>query len=110
MAMIGQGLGMIIASLTSKYRDLSHLVNFGTQLLMYISPVIYPLSLVPEFYKKLIFINPMTPVIEIFRYSLFKTGEINPSMISYSIFTTIFIFLLGLLIFNKVEKTFIDTI
>ena len=104
MAMIGQGMGMIIASLTSKYRDLSHLVNFGTQLLMYISPVIYPLSSVPEFYKKLIFMNPMTPVIEIFRFTLFKTGEISLSMISLSIFSTIFIFLLGLLVFNKVEK------
>ena len=110
MAMIGQGMGMIIASLTSKYRDLSHLVNFGTQLLMYISPVIYPLSSVPDFYKKLIFMNPMTPVIEIFRFTLFKTGEISLSMISLSIFSTIFIFLLGLLVFNKVEKTFIDTI
>jgi len=110
MAMIGLGMGMIIASLTSKYRDLSHLVNFGTQLLMYISPVIYPLSSVPEFYKKLIFMNPMTPVIETFRYTLFKTGEISVSMISFSIFSTIFIFLTGLLVFNKVEKTFIDTI
>ena len=63
MAMIGQGLGMIISSLTTKYRGLSHLVTFGTQLLMYASPIVYPLSVVPEKYKVIITANPMTPII-----------------------------------------------
>jgi len=110
MAILGQGLGMIIASITTKYRDLSFLVSFGTQLLMYATPIIYPLSSVPNEYKNIIILNPMTSIIEGFRFSFFNQNELNFSLISFSVLFTIFIFIIGLLFFNKIEKTFIDTI
>ena len=110
MALLGQGLGMIISSLTTKYRDLSYILNFGIQLLMYASPIIYPLSIVPEKYRLIIISNPMTPIIEIFRNALLGTGQINMIMYIYSIVMTLFLFIIGLIIFNKVEKSFIDTV
>ena len=110
MAILGQGLGMIIASITTKYRDLSFLVSFGTQLLMYATPIIYPLSSVPNIYKKMIEFNPMTSIIEGFRFSFFNHGVLNFNLISFSILFTLLIFILGLLLFNKIERTFIDTI
>ena len=75
MALLGQGIGMIISSLTTKYRDLSYMLNFGIQLLMYASPIVYPLSIVPEKYRLIIISNPMTPIIEIFRNALLGTGK-----------------------------------
>ena len=110
MAMLGQGIGMIISSLTTKYRDLSILVSFGTQLLMYASPIVYPLSVVPENYRFIILANPMTPIIEGFRQALLGKGYLDFNLFLYSLFITIIIFFIGLLVFNKVEKTFIDTI
>jgi len=110
MALLGQGLGMIISSLTTKYRDLSYLVSFGTQLLMYASPVIYPLSVVPEKYIHIILANPMTPVIEGFRQAFIGKGQLSTDMIMYSLLFTVITFIFGLLIFNKVEKSFIDTV
>ena len=110
MAVLGQGIGMVISSLTTKYRDLSFLVTFGTQLLMYASPIVYPLSIVPENYKKIILANPMTPIIEGFRQAFIGKGSLEFNMLLYSIFFSIIIFLVGLIIFNRVEKTFIDTI
>lgn len=110
MAMIGQGLGMIISSLTTKYRDLSHLVTFGTQLLMYASPIVYPLSVVPEKYKVIITANPMTPIIEGFRIAFTNSGSLEFNLYIYSLLFSFFIFGIGLLVFNKVEKSFIDTV
>ncbi len=110
MAMLGQGLGMIISSLTTKYRDLSHLVTFGTQLLMYASPIVYPLSVVPEKYKAIIIANPMTPIIEGFRLAFTNSGSLEFILYIYSLFLSFFIFSIGLLVFNKVEKSFIDTV
>ena len=110
MAMLGQGLGMIISSLTTKYRDLSHLVSFGVQLLMYASPIVYPLSVVPEKYRIFIIANPMTPVIEGFRQAFIGKGHLDFNMLIYSIIFTLITFILGLLIFNKVEQSFIDTV
>tara|TARA_B100001121_G_C18691601_1_gene623261 strand:+ start:68 stop:937 length:870 start_codon:yes stop_codon:yes gene_type:complete len=110
MALLGQGLGMIISSLTTKYRDLSYILNFGIQLLMYASPIVYPLSIVPEKYRLIIISNPMTPIIEIFRNALLGTGQINMIMYIYSIVMTLVLFIIGLIIFNKVEKSFIDTV
>ena len=110
MAILGQGLGMIISSMTTKYRDLSYLVSFGTQLLMYASPIVYPLSVVPEKYKILIIANPMTPIIEGFRQAFIGQGSFQISMFFVSLSITIAIFLVGILIFNKVEKSFIDTV
>ena len=110
MALLGQGLGMIISSLTTKYRDLSYILNFGIQLLMYASPIVYPLSIVPEKYRLIIISNPMTPIIEIFRNALLGTGQINMIMYIYSIVMTLVLFIIGLITFNKVEKSFIDTV
>ena len=110
MAMLGQGLGMIISSLTTKYRDLSHLVTFGTQLLMYASPIVYPLSVVPEKYKVIITANPMTPIIEGFRIAFTNSGSLEFNLYIYSLLFSFFIFVIGLLVFNKVEKSFIDTV
>lgn len=110
MGILGLGLGMIISSLTTKYRDLSYLVAFGTQLLMYASPIVYPLSYVPEKYKYFIILNPLTPIIEGFRQGLVGSGQLDFNMLFYSICTTIIIFFLGLLFFNKIEKKFMDTV
>jgi len=110
MAMLGQGMGMVISSVTTKYRDLTYLVSFGTQLLMYLSPIVYPLSVVPEKYKSLIMANPMTPIIEGFRQAFIGKGELDANMFFYSTLFTLIIFFIGLLVFNKVEKSFIDTV
>ena len=110
MALLGQGLGMIVSSLTTKYRDLNFLVSFGTQLLMYASPIIYPLSVVPEKYKPLILANPMTPIIEGFRQAFTGKGQMDFNLLLYSALFSLTIFTLGLLIFHKVEKDFIDTV
>lgn len=110
MGILGLGLGMIISSLTTKYRDLSYLVAFGTQLLMYASPIVYPLSYVPEKYKYFIILNPLTPIIEGFRQGLVGSGQLDFNMLFYSICTTIIIFFFGLLFFNKIEKKFMDTV
>ena len=110
MAMLGQGLGMIISSLTTKYRDLNYLVSFGTQLMMYASPIVYPLSVVPENYKLYILANPMTPVIEGFRQAFIGKGIMEINLLIYSTVFSLITFLIGLLVFNKVEKNFIDTV
>tara|TARA_B100000519_G_scaffold202801_1_gene222382 strand:- start:1436 stop:2266 length:831 start_codon:yes stop_codon:yes gene_type:complete len=110
MAMLGQGIGMIISSLTTKYRDLSYLLSFGTQLLMYASPIVYPLSVVPEKYKIYILLNPMTPVIEGFRQAFLGRGVLELNMFFYSICFTLVTFIIGLMVFNKIEKNFIDTV
>lgn len=110
MAALGLGLGMIISAMTTKYRDLSFLVAFGIQLFMYATPVIYPLSSAPEKYRLLIEINPMTNIIEGMRFSLLGTGFFSFSALNYTIITTSIILVLGTLIFNKVEKSFVDTI
>jgi lipopolysaccharide transport system permease protein len=110
MAFLGLGLGLIISALTTKYRDLSFLVTFGIQLMMYTTTVIYPLSITPGKFRKLIAINPMTGVIETFRNIFLGKGEISFDTLGYSLIFTAVALLLGLLIFNKVEKNFIDTI
>ena len=110
MALLGQGLGMIISSLTTKYRDLNFLVSFGTQLLMYASPIVYPLSVVPKKYEPFILANPMTPIIEGFRQALTGKGQLDFNLLLYSVVVTLMIFTFGLLIFHKVEKNFIDTV
>ena len=110
MAFLSLGFGILISSLTTKYRDLSFLVSFGTQLLMYATPIIYPLSVVPDHYRSIIVFNPMTSIIEGFRFSFFNQNELNFFLISISVLLTLFIFIIGLLLFNKIERTFIDTI
>lgn len=110
IAALGLGLGIIISSLTTKYRDLIHLINFGVQLLMYATPVIYPLSFFDGKYKNLILANPITPIVEMFRYSILGVGEFNIFTISYSIIFTLVTLLIGVLIFTRVEKNFVDIV
>jgi len=110
MAALGQGLGLIISSLTTKYRDLALLVNFGVQLLMFSTTVTYPLSAAPNNFKFLIELNPMTTILETFRYAFLGQGSFSITAILYTTIATIIIFLLGIILFNKVEKNFIDTI
>ena len=110
MALLGLGLGLIITAMTTKYRDLSFLVTFGVQLLMYGTTVIYPLSAAPPKYKSIIELNPMTGIIEAFRYAFLGKGEFTVWSISYSVIVTIVVLFLGIIIFNKTEKNFVDTI
>lgn len=113
MAGLGLGLGMIISALTTKYRDLAFLVTFGVQLLMYATTVIYPLSTAIEKYPKYAWIikyNPMTPIIETFRYGFLGNGSFSWHSLLYCAITTIIILIFGIIIFNKVEKTFVDTV
>ena len=110
MALLGLGLGLIITAMTTKYRDLTFLVSFGVQLLMYGTTVIYPLSAAPEKYKYIIQLNPMTGIIEAFRYGFLGKGEFTLWSVGYSAVFTIIVLFLGIIIFNKTEKTFVDTI
>lgn len=110
IAGMGLGFGIIISSLTTKYRDLVHLVTFGVTLWMYATPVIYPLSRIPEKYKMLVIANPMTSIVETFKTVLLGVGEVNYLQLLYSLGFTVVLLALGILIFNKVEKTFMDTV
>ncbi len=110
MGFMGLGLGMLISAMTTKYRDLQYLVQFGVQLLMYATPVIYPISAIPEKYRWIILTNPMTGVIETFKYSFLGTGTFSWGLLAYSAAFTVIIFILGLLVFNRTEKNFMDTV
>ena len=110
MAALGLGFGMVISALTTKYRDLTFLIGFGVQLLMYGSPVIYPMSTVPEKYQWIIKLNPMTSIIDTFKHAFMGTGSFDGYNLLYSGVFAICILMLGLMVFNKVEKSFIDTV
>jgi len=110
MAGIGLGMGIILSSLTTKYRDLSFVAAFGVQLLMYATPVVYPISVVPEKYKPFILANPMTPILETFRYAYLGTGAFEWSYLVLSAATMLVILFIGLMLFGRIEKTFMDTI
>ena len=110
MALMGLGLGLIITALTTKYRDLAFLVTFGVQLLMYTTTVIYPLSSAPDQYKTMIILNPMTGIIECFRFAFLGQGQLTWNTLGYSTAFTLITLIFGILIFNKTEKTFVDTV
>jgi lipopolysaccharide transport system permease protein len=110
MAILGMGVGLWISSLTTKYRDLRFLVAFGVQLWMYGTPVVYPLSIVPDKWRWLVALNPMAPIIEFFRYGFLGQGYADMGLFLIGIGASVFILLTGILIFNKVEKTFMDTV
>jgi lipopolysaccharide transport system permease protein len=113
MAMLGLGLGMIISAMTTKYRDLSFLITFGIQLMMYLTTVIYPLSAIKAKYPKyewLVEYNPMTSIIEAFRYVFLGRGTFTMESLIITTITTILILLIGIITFNRVEKTFVDTV
>ena len=111
MAGMGLGLGIIISSLTTKYRDFTVLVTFGVQLLMYATPVVYPMSVVENMQLKFwLSLNPLVPVIEAFRYALLGVGSFESLQLLYSAVFICIVLVLGLLMFGKVEKTFMDTV
>ncbi|TDE04566.1 ABC transporter permease [Flavobacterium hiemivividum] len=113
MGVLGLGLGMIISSLVTKYRDFSYLIGFGVQLLMYLSAVMYPMALIKEkipSYGWLVQYNPLAYVIETARYMLLNVGHISVFGLLYTFAITVSVFLVGVLIFNKTEKSFIDTV
>lgn len=113
MGLMGLGLGMIISSMVTKYRDLTFLVSFGVQLLMYVSAVMYPMALIKEKLPQLgwlIEYNPLAYVVETARYILLNEGTISIGGLIYTCVITVLLFLLGLVIFNRTEKSFIDTV
>lgn len=110
MALQGLGMGIIISSLTSKYRDLKFLLTFGIQLLQFTTTVAYPLSAAPGKIKDLVGYNPFTAVIETFRFGFLGSGQFYETYFIYSIVVTIVLLLVGILIFNKIERSFMDTV
>jgi lipopolysaccharide transport system permease protein len=110
MAGLGLGFGIIISSLTTKYRDLRFLVQFGVQLLMYATPVIYPVSSIPERFQWIIQANPMAPIVEAFRYAFLGAGTVDVGHLLYSFGFMVVVVILGSIIFNRVEQTFMDTV
>lgn len=110
LAMMGLGLGVLVSSLTIKYRDLNYLIGFSVQLAMYATPVIYPLSLIPGRFKSIAMLNPLSPVVEIFRYALLGKGTFSMETILYSAVTALLILITGVLMFRRVENSFMDTV
>jgi lipopolysaccharide transport system permease protein len=110
MAGIALGVGIIASAVTTKYRDLQLFIGFGVSMLMYATPVIYPMSQVPERFKGILMLNPIAPIIETFRYSIFGVGEFSLSGLMYSAIFMIVTLFIGIVMFNQVEKTFMDTV
>ena len=109
-ALLGTGIGLIVSSITTKYRDLKILVTFGVSLLMYITPVVYPVSKVPESFRWLMLCNPVAPIVETFRCAFLGSGEFHWAFWLLSLAVTAVVVFFGILVFNKVEKNFIDTV
>ena len=110
MAGIGLGAGMLISSMTTKYRDLRFLIQFGVQLFMYATPIVYPLSVVSEKYRLIILANPMTGIIEAFKYGFLGGNNFQMVYLLYSFCFMLVILFIGLVVFNKVEKSFVDVV
>ncbi len=114
MALLGLGIGMILSSMTTKYRDMTVVIGFGVQLLMYMSAVPYPLSEArkkfPEWVATFVSYNPLSQIIEGFRYMLLDTGSFSWTGFFYTFTLSVILFLIGIIIFNNTEKSFIDTV
>ena len=110
MGLQALGVGMIISALTTKYKDLIFLLTFGVQLLMFATPVIYPLSSLPERYRWFILANPISSVVESFRFAFLGSGIFRWNYLGYSAIMTLIILMIGTIVFNKVEKSFTDTV
>ena len=110
MAVLGLGIGLIITSLTTKYRDLTHLIGFAVQLWMYATPIVYPLSMVPEKWRSIYVLNPVVPILESFKHAFFSTGMPSVTEYGISIAITLLLLFAGIFVFNFVEKNFVDTV
>lgn len=111
LGMLGMGCGIIVSSLTTKYRDLAILVEFAMQLWMYATPIVYPLSMLEGgWIRTILLINPVTAPVEVFRFAVLGQGAVMPGVLALSWGITVIVLLVGILIFNKVEKTFMDTV
>lgn len=111
LGVLGLGVGIIISSLTTKYRDLAILVGFGVQLWMYITPIVYPMSQLGDgFLKTVLLVNPVTAPTELIRYAILGQGTVMPGYLLVSAAVTVVVMVFGIMIFNKVEKTFMDTV
>ena len=110
VGIFGMSSGLIISSMTTKYRDLTQLVNFGVQLYMYATPIIYPLSAAPEEYKDIIMLNPLSPMFEAVRYSWMSCGSISWGGLLYSCAFTLVLTAFAVVIFSRTERTFMDTV
>ena len=110
MAVLGLGVGILISSLTTKYRDLTFAMGFGVQLWMYLTPIVYPLSQVPEKYRIIYAMNPMVSLIESFRAAFLGVSSVEPVHITVSVSMTLVIFVAGVVMFSRIEKTFMDTV
>jgi lipopolysaccharide transport system permease protein len=110
MAFLGMGFGLVFSSLTTKYKDLKFLIVFGVQLLMYATPVIYPMSMLPEKAQTILWWNPISHIIEAFKFGFLGNGQFSYLGLAYSTLFTIVLVIAGTIIFNKTEKTFMDTV
>ncbi len=110
LGLLGLGIGIIVSSMTTKYRDLSVLVSFGVSLWMYITPIVYPMSQLGGWMQKVLMLNPVTAPIEVIRYAILGEGTIMPLYLAVSWILTFVVVIVGIMIFNKVEKTFMDTV
>lgn len=109
-AVLGMGVGLIISSITTKYRDLNILVSFSVSLWMYITPVVYPVSRIPEWLRPLFLLNPVAPIVESYRYAFLGCGGFEMMYWLISIGVTVVVAAFGMIVFNKVEKNYIDTV
>jgi len=109
-AALGLGVGLWISALTTKYRDLAHLATFLTQLWMYATPVVYPISQIPERWRWLAALNPMTGIVEAFRKAFLGAGDASPYLLGMSACVTLLVLLTGVILFSRAEKTFVDTV
>ena len=110
MAGFGLGAGVIVSALTTKYRDLQGLVPIGTQLMMYLTPIIYPVSSIPDKYRPILFLNPLTSVFETLRYAYLGSGTLDLNSLVYSLIFMVGLLMVGTALFNRVEATFMDTV
>lgn len=110
MAMLALGAGLLITAMTTRYQDLNVLVGFGVQLGMYASPVIYPISSLPEKWQFWANMNPVAPIIEGFRYAYLGVGQFDPFQLLQSIVVITLVLIAGIVVFSRVERTFSDTI
>jgi len=110
MALIAMGIGLILSSMTTKYKDLNQLIGFGVQLFMYATPVIYPSSSVPEDYQWVVALNPLVPLFDYMRYAYLGVGTFVLSDLIYTFLFSVVILIVGVLVFNKTQKTFMDTV